>query len=102
MYLQMVSENINKDIIRIVGITNQGKHMFNEIKTHLHNIPGISIDYSEISADKTLILGEKFLSEIDLILVQNLSLDEYVSYIINLSLVSVMKLYRNYKQDWFH
>lgn len=92
--MQMVSENINKDYINIVGITNQEKHDFNEIESYLRNISGISVNYSKISTDKILNLKESFLSEVDLVLVQNLSLDEYVSFyneIANVSLVPAIK-----------
>ncbi|XP_026333122.1 fatty acid synthase-like [Hyposmocoma kahamanoa] len=91
VYLQIVSENINKGTINIVGITNQAKDTFCDLKVGLHSIAGISFNYSEISTDKMLTLEENFLSETDLVLVQNLSLDEHMGQI----------LYRVLKRDTF-
>ncbi|XP_026314079.1 fatty acid synthase-like isoform X1 [Hyposmocoma kahamanoa] len=91
VYLQIVSENVNKDSISIVGITNQTKDMFCDLKVGLHSIAGISFNYSEMSVDKLLILDKNFLSETDLVLVQNLSLDEYMCQM----------LYRVLKRDSF-
>lgn len=96
----MVSENISKDTINIVGVINQANETFCDIKVLLHNISGKSVNYSEISAEKILTLKESFLSEIDLVLVQNLSLDEYVSFYSNnsikLLLILKKKCYQNF------
>ncbi|XP_026314570.1 fatty acid synthase-like [Hyposmocoma kahamanoa] len=91
VYLQIVSENINKDTINVVSITNQTKDTFCDLKVGLHSIAGVSFNYSEINTDKMLTLKENFLSEIDLVLVQNLSLDEHMCQM----------LYRVLKRDSF-
>lgn len=93
--MQIVAENINKDTINIVGIINPVRDTCYDMKAALDNISGVSFNYSEINADKILTLKENVLSEIDLVLVQNLALDEYVSLynnnLINLSLMFSMK-----------
>lgn len=93
--MQIVSENIKKDTINIVRILNPMRDTCYDMKAALDNISGKSFNYSEINADKILTLKENVLSEIDLVLVQNLSVDEYVSLynniFFNFSLVSWMK-----------
>lgn len=82
VFLQTVAENVNKANINVVGIVNQlGKGaIFSEIHNAVRNIFGVNVKYEEVSREVVLKKQNNFLQDTDLVLVQNLSTDDAVSY----------------------
>lgn len=54
--------------------------MFNEIKNMLGGVLGIEVRYEQMRREKVLLMRDYFLTEVDLVLVQNLSSDDSVSF----------------------
>lgn len=83
IFLQIVAENINKDVMQIVGIAPQHENipLFEEMKrVALFNIPGIRIEYTKVIKNTiTQSLSKNNDIEADLLLVQNLSNDNQAS-----------------------
>lgn len=75
VYLQIVAENLNKDVITVVGVTSEIKEgsVFNIINNVVNDIAGVKINYKQITREKAL--RNYNFSSADLVLVQNLSND---------------------------
>ncbi|XP_026333200.1 fatty acid synthase-like [Hyposmocoma kahamanoa] len=78
VYLQMVSEDISNDAIKAVGVFNSEKYsnVSKVISKIYDDIPGLIFNYEEIPGDKILEMRDYFLTDVDLVLVHNLSSDE--------------------------
>ncbi|CAB3246476.1 unnamed protein product [Arctia plantaginis] len=78
VFLQIVAENVNKEVITAVGIRNQANKgsIFKEINDVIKNLYKIKVNYKQITLEMAMDSYE-FGNE-DLILVQNLSTDENV------------------------
>lgn len=76
----MVSENIDKDAINVMGVFNSKKdsNAYEVMSKISDSIPGLTINYDDAPCDKILEMRDYFLTDIDLVLVQNLSTDENV------------------------
>lgn len=76
----MVSENINKDAITAVGIIDSEKDsiIFEVMRNTYDDIPGLIVNYQDVPREKILEMKDYFLTDIDLVLVQNLAADENV------------------------
>ena len=82
VFLQMVAENVNKATLYAVAIVNQYEKgsAFSEINNVITNIFGVTIKYEKLSREVALKKQNNFLKDVDLVLVQNLSTDDNVSY----------------------
>lgn len=79
----MVSENVNKDAINTLGVFNSEKdsNVFEVIRSINVNITGLAVNYEDTQREKILDLRDYLLTDIDLVLVQNLATDENVCII---------------------
>ncbi|XP_063540957.1 fatty acid synthase-like isoform X1 [Cydia strobilella] len=75
VFIQIVSENIGKDIINVVEIYDKrgDDYVFQEINTTLKDIPGIAVNMSHMHKSEVL---DNVVKEADLVLVSNLSRDD--------------------------
>ncbi|KAJ8713069.1 hypothetical protein PYW08_008373 [Mythimna loreyi] len=78
VYLQTVAENINKENINVVGLVTTKGYIFTEINKVIKNIFGLNVKYEEISRETALKKARNFLKDVDLVLVQNLSIDDNI------------------------
>lgn len=80
MHLQMVSENINRDTINIIEIliSDKGYCAFEDIRNIINDDLGLIINYKSVEKTKLMELRKYFLTEVDLIIVKNLSTDDNV------------------------
>lgn len=80
MYLQMVSENINKDTINIIEIldSDKGYSTFEDIRNILDDDLGLTYNYKTVTKAILMELRNYYLTDFDLIIVQNLSTDDNV------------------------
>lgn len=87
----MVSENINKDSINALGILNSEKvsNVFEITRNISDDIPGLAVNYEDAPMGKILEMRDYFLTDIDLVLVENLAADENVRTIMILLLTNV-------------
>ncbi|XP_049878856.1 fatty acid synthase-like [Pectinophora gossypiella] len=79
VYLQIIAENINKENINVLGIINRGNEdlrVFDAIRNGLNDIPGITVQYEQMRRDQVLVKRDHFLTEVDLVLMQDLSTDD--------------------------
>ncbi|XP_026333120.1 fatty acid synthase-like [Hyposmocoma kahamanoa] len=78
VYLQIVSENINKDAITAVGLFNSQTYsnVFEVMRDIYDDIPGLIVNYEDAPGEKILEMRDYFLTNVDLVLVQNLAADE--------------------------
>ncbi|XP_026316598.1 uncharacterized protein LOC113227796, partial [Hyposmocoma kahamanoa] len=78
VYLQIVSENINKDAITVVGLFDSQKYsnVFEVMRDIYDDIPGLIVNYEDATGEKILEMRDYFLTDVDLVLVQNLAADE--------------------------
>lgn len=76
----MVSENINKISINALGVFNAQKYsnVFEIIRTTSDEIPGLTVNYGHAQREKILEMRDYVLTDIDLVLVQNLAADDSV------------------------
>lgn len=76
----MVSENINKDAINALEVFNPEKDstVFEVIRNFSDDILGLTVNYEDAPREKILEMKDHFLTDIDLVLVQNLATDENV------------------------
>lgn len=81
-YLQIISENLNKDEINIAEILHKenGTMMFEPIKEVLDDFPAINVNYTKQNLDA--ITGSDQLRNVDVILVKKLSKAQNVSKIL--------------------
>ncbi|XP_047999607.1 fatty acid synthase-like [Leguminivora glycinivorella] len=81
VFTQIVGENIGKDIINVVEIYDKrgDNHVFKEINTNVHDIPGIVVNLSHMHKSEVL---DNLVKEADLILVRNLSRDDSLCQIL--------------------
>lgn len=76
----MVSENINKGDINALGVFNSEKDssVLEVIRNISVDIPGLTVNYEDAPREKILEMRDYFLTDVDLIVVQNLSVDQNV------------------------
>lgn len=81
VFLQIVAENINRDVLKIVGLTKNRSlgTIFTTIQTISSNVCGISIDYEQIELQSCM-KNRKAFQEADVLMVYNLSADNDVRY----------------------
>ncbi|KAM3959496.1 fatty acid synthase-like [Aphomia sociella] len=77
--LQIVSENVNKDIINVVHVKYEKEThpVYDRVKEILNIVPGVTIQFKEVDA-KTISEEYELLKNADLVIVKNLSTDEKV------------------------
>lgn len=80
VFLQMVSENINKDAMNALRVFNSEKYsnVLEVIRNISDDIPGLTVNYEDARIEKILEMRDYVLTDIDLVLVQNLATDDNV------------------------
>ncbi|KOB78858.1 Uncharacterized protein OBRU01_01304 [Operophtera brumata] len=85
IFTQIVVENINRNVVKIVGIAHESSHedfaLLEEMKRVVSaKIPGIRIEYTNVIKNTiTQISSENIVKEADLVLAQNLSNDDQMA-----------------------
>ncbi|XP_075983866.1 fatty acid synthase-like [Anticarsia gemmatalis] len=79
VFLQIVAENINKQVLKIVGITNCSTEgsVFDLIKNIDTNAFGVNIQYEQVNQQSSM-KNRDLINEADAVLINNLSTDEHV------------------------
>lgn len=75
---------MNKDTINSLGVLNSENlsNIFEVIQNISDDIPGLTVNYEGAPREKILEMMDYFLTDIDLVIVQNLATDENVRIIV--------------------
>ncbi|XP_059052885.1 fatty acid synthase-like [Achroia grisella] len=77
--LQIVAENVNKNIINVIQIKSNESHaIYDNVKEILNNVPGVTIQFKQIDEKTMLDERELLLKNVDLVVIKNLSTDDNV------------------------
>ncbi|PZC83614.1 hypothetical protein B5X24_HaOG207597 [Helicoverpa armigera] len=90
VFLQIVTENINKDSIKVMGVTNNRSRsaVFEEIKNVGSNVNGVTIDYEECDLEDFSSAKNNgcSLKKADVVILRNLSIDDTMCQMLHFGL----------------